>query len=243
MKPIKALVNADEVIRMLALEGKMSPAEIAERTGLPRPSVYRLLEGLSGIGFTEPVKRATVGLSLRWLHLAGRARESLEEWNGVEEVLSRLVERTGQTAFLSVLRGDEAVCIEWVQGRGIGVLMLRPGGSLPLHAGAAGRVLLAFAADSEAYLASAPFRSFTSRTLTSVDALQRDIETTRSDGYVVSENDVTDGISALGVPVRGADGAVIGAVSLAGLSGDIAESREAYLAALLGEAKGFRPTP
>lgn len=235
MKPIKVLANADEVIRLLAREGELSPAEIAERLGMPRPSVYRLLDGLSAVGLTDPLRDSSASLSLRWLHLADRARESAREWRGAKGVLGELVERSGQTAFLSVPRGDEAVCLEWEQGRGIGVLVLRPGHSLPLYAGAAGRVLLAFGEQPDGGLAGAARRAFTPRTMLTDDELRADVERSRRQGFVLSDEDVTLGIAALGVPVRRPDGQVVGALSLAGMRAEVIE-RESECLPMLQEA-------
>ncbi len=64
-------------------------------------------------------------------------------------------------------RGPESVCIDSAHGGAIHVLMPRPGCSLPLYAGAAGRVMLALGdADPGAYLRDAPFPALTGHTLT-----------------------------------------------------------------------------
>lgn len=229
MKPIKALANADEVIRLLSQEGDLSPAEIAELLGMPRPSVYRLLDGLSAIGLTEPLRESRAQLSLRWLHLADRAREAAREWRGVKPLLANLVESTGQTAYFSLRRGDEAVCLEWEQGRGIGVLALRPGRSLPLYAGAAGRVFLAFGGDMEEYLGRTERRALTTKTLVSSESLRADAAQARADGYTVSDEDVTVGIGALGVPVYLEGGEAVGALSIAGMNAEMVARRDEYL--------------
>ncbi|MCC2031536.1 IclR family transcriptional regulator [Microbacterium allomyrinae] len=232
MKPIKVLVNADDVIGLLSTQGPLTPAEIAERVQIPRPSVYRLLDGLNAIGLTEPLPDSRTQLSLRWLHLADRARASMREWRDAHGVLVDLVDRTGQTAYLSVLRKDEAVCMDWEQGRGIGVLVLKPGRTLPLNAGAAGRTLLAFSADIDAYLENSDRRRFTTKTLVDDAELRADAAATRARGFAISDEDVTDGIGAVGIPVRSGSGAVIGALSLAGLADDITAERDRLVAEL-----------
>lgn len=232
MKPIKALANADEVVRLLAKEGELPLAEIAELLKMPRSSVYRLLDGLNAIGLTESLPDSKARLSLRWLHLADRARESITEWRDLQPALAEIVERTGQTAFFCVKRNDEAVCLEWEQGRGIGILVLRPGGSLPLYAGAAGRILLAFSADLDDYLQHAPFNKLTAKTLVSAKSLRTDAANIRTHGFALSDEDVTKGISAIGVPVMGETGETGGALSLAGLRTDILDRKRDYLATL-----------
>ncbi|SJM56518.1 IclR family transcriptional regulator [Gulosibacter sp. 10] len=250
MKPIKTLGKADDIVRLLGVEGALSPAEIAERIDMPRPSVYRLLDGLAAIGLTEPAAGGRAQLSRRWLRLADRARESMAEWRDAGSVLAGLVRETSLTAYLSVRREHEAVCVDWRQGRGIGVLLLKPGRSLPLNAGAAGRALLAFDTNADAYFAAVPERRrFNARTLVEEGELRADIAATRARGYSFSDQDVTDGIGAFGVPVLGGSGedgrgAVLGVLSLSGIVAEVLEHRERVLAALreaaqrLGAAQG-----
>jgi len=239
-RPIKVLANADRVIRALSESGALTPAELAEAVDIPRPSVYRLIDGMTAIGLTESLPDGTARLSMRWLRMADRARAAMPEWEGADDVLRDLVERTQQTAYLTIERDGEAVCIAWEQGRGIGVLVLKPGRSLPLHAGAAGRALLAFGGGLEAELVrgreeGAPRTRFTRATLTTDEELRADAEAALARGYSVSIEDVTPGIAAFGAPVR-QGGHVIGAISIAGLTAEFEERREELAEALLGAA-------
>lgn len=215
--PIKIITNAVDLITDLATSGPLSPAEAAEHIGIPRSSTYRLIDGLSAVGLLDALADGKVQLSAGWLQLAAGARAALTEWEGADKVLHKLVDLTGQTSFLSVLDGDSAVCVEWCRGPGIEVLALKPGRALPLHAGASGRVLLAYAVDVEAYLASAPFGRLTAATLTQADELRADVELTRRRGYVLAEQDVSGGIDGIGVPIH-SDGEVTGCVSINGLT-------------------------
>jgi DNA-binding IclR family transcriptional regulator len=228
-RPMGILQKSSAVVDLLASHGPLSPAEIAERTGTPRASVYRLLDALTAIGLTEALPTSQAKLSLRWLRLADAASLSMSEWAGADEILHDLARHTGQTTFLSVPRPSEAVCIRWAQGSAIGVLILRPGRSLPLYAGAAGRLCLAYRVDVEDYLAQAPFPAFTPHTLVSAAALRQDIAATRTRGYSISDEDVTEGIGALGAAVVAPNGQLAGAISLAGLAEDIQSQQEALV--------------
>ena len=225
-RPMGILQKSSDLIGLLAGRGPLTPAEIAEEIGMPRSSVYRLAEALGQVKMTETLSDSRIKVSLRWLHLADAARAAMEEWKGARSVLDELARDTGQTTFLSVPRSDEAVCIDWSQGRGINVLILKPGRALPLYAGAAGRVTLAFRDEDPAdYLTRAPFPAFTRRTLQTASQLRRDIDGIRARGFSISDEDVTAGIGALGVPVFGAGNIMRGALSLAGLAEEIRTSR------------------
>ena len=152
--------------------------------------------------------------------------------------LDELAGATRQTVFLSVPRADESICVDWARGEAINVLLLKPGRSLPLFAGAAGRVTLAFGRDDhESYLANAPFEAHTDRTLTTAAELRKDVALTRKQGYVVSDGDVTDGIGALGAPLFWTtSGEFAGALSIAGLAEDVNARRDELVEKLLAAA-------
>ena len=90
-------------------------------------------------------------------------------------VMERLHELTEETVFLCVRRDDVAVCIECLPGKHVQALALGLGGSLPLHAGAAPRVLLAYEPkDVQAdYLRRVDLVSFTDRTPSTPSAVKR----------------------------------------------------------------------
>ncbi|MGP9537962.1 IclR family transcriptional regulator [Brachybacterium sp. AOP43-C2-M15] len=231
-RPMRVLANSATVIDALAERGDLTPAEIAEMTGLPRPSVYRFLDGLRTIGLATSTTEGRTRLSAKWLHLSDAARAAMTEWDGARTVLDELAEETGQTVFLSVPRGDVALCVDWAPGRGIGVVVLAPGRSLPLYAGAAGRLLLAGSGRLEDYLsAGPPRRPLTPYTLVEAQALRADVARTLENGSTLSLDDATVGVGAVAVPVRDGAGRPLGALSVAGRSADFRTRAEEFTAA------------
>jgi DNA-binding IclR family transcriptional regulator len=229
---MRVLANSMAVVEALAERGDLSPAELAEATGLPRPSVYRFVDGLKAVGMATTTDDNRARLSVKWLHLADAARAAMTEWSAARGVLDGLADRTEQTVFLTVPRGDEAVCIDWAPGRGIGVLILSPGRSLPLYAGGAGRLVLAWTRDVDDYLANGPERRpLTSETIVDADALRADVARTRADGYTLSLDDATIGIGALAFPVLGPEDEFLGCLSIAGRSVDVREREAEFVAA------------
>ena len=196
----------------------MSLAEIAADTGIARSSVYRLIDALVEIELVEQLADSRVRLSRRWLRLADAAVLGFTEWTGAQGVLDDLARAVGLTAFLTVLENDRATCVFWAQSSGIDLLELRPGRSLPLNAGAAGRCFLAFDDEVASRLIDTEeWPVFTDRTLADAEALWEDVRLSRDRGYVLSDEDVTAGIGALGVPLwRG--GRLVGCLSVAGLA-------------------------
>jgi DNA-binding IclR family transcriptional regulator len=173
-------------------------------------------------------------VSLRWLKLSDAARAGMQEWSHARPLLDRLAGRTEQTIYLCVPQADRAICIDWSPGRALSVLALKPGRTLPLYAGAAGRVTLACRSEPlEDYLRAAPFPPLTDHSLITARQLRADVDEIRSRGYSVSDEDVTLGIGALGAPLFDRDRVFRGALSLAGLAEDLRERRDELTADLL----------
>src|SRR5262249_47346203 len=104
-------------------------------------------------------------------------------------------------------------------GRRVTSLALRLGGSLPLHAGAGPRSLLAFAptADWDAYLSGDPLEQFTPETPTSSSDLKKELTATRRRGYALSDQDGTPGIAAIGAPIFDHREEVCASLSVSGI--------------------------
>jgi DNA-binding IclR family transcriptional regulator len=232
------LQRSSSVIQLLAQRGPLSIAEVAEEIGMPRPSVYRLTDALTQSRLVESSADGKLRVSLRWLKLSDAARAGMREWSHARALLDGLASQTGQTVFLSVPQADRAICIDWSPGRGVSVVALKPGRTLPLYAGAAGRVTLAYRPEPlEDYLDAAPFPAMTEHTLCTARELRADVEGILSRGYSVSDEDVTLGIGALGAPLINQDGKFLGVLSLGGLAEDLRVCQKVLSANLLACAE------
>jgi DNA-binding IclR family transcriptional regulator len=220
--PIQVIDRAVTLLDELAADSRpKSLAALSAASGLSKTTARRVLASLEQHGFCE---RTTAGyrLGLRLFELGTLVRERLDLRERSTPALEWLAETTHLTVFLCVREDDRAICIERIDGRFAHTLALRLGGTLPLHTGAAPLVLLAYSSDDEVerYLAASfgQLQGFTSRTMTSPEAVREAVYECRARGFVVSNQDVTDGVAAIGAPVFDHMGAVAAAVSLSGLT-------------------------
>src|SRR5712691_5350936 len=218
--PVRSLAKAVLLLEALAEEREATPRELSEALHEPRTTVYRLLTGLQALDMVEAGSRAgTYRLGWRLLRLGSAVIERLDERQAALPAMERIHERTGETVFLCVRRGDDAVCIERLDGLRVQSLALRLGGSLPLHLGAGPRALLAWGPRGEwdAYVERRELEAMTDRSPTTQDALFAELERSLKQGYAVSDEDVTPGIASLGAPVFDYTGRVRAAVSIGGM--------------------------
>jgi DNA-binding IclR family transcriptional regulator len=219
---LELIAKVDAVIGVLETRGEASAAEIAERTGEPLSSVYRILQSLTGVGWVDRGwRRGMYRLGLMLLTIGGQLEDKLDVRECALPSLRRLVETTGATSFLCVRRDTRAVCVERIDGQAVRSLAMQLGGSLPLYAGAAPRAILAFLPPAEQRSSLRVSRLPGDPPRPDAAAVQADIEQVRRDGFAVSDGDVTPGIAALGAPVFNHRGELEAAISISGIRSQI----------------------
>ena len=235
----------ESVLRALRLlecfrtgEPELSLAELVRRSGYSKSTAHRLLHTLQVGGWLERTPTSTFRLTIRPFQTGSVLVESLDVTAVAPPLLTRLSIESGQTTYLVVAAGTDAVCLERVSvGARIRVLELEIGGSQALHLGGAPRALLAF--DEDALLPGvlrAGLEARTPTSLTTEQELRADLAATRARGYAISDGDSTVGVAALGAPVFGHGERVVGAISLGGIAEDIVPPRPEHVAALLRTA-------
>ena len=233
---MRVLQKAAGLLDALADAGELTAAELARRADEPRSTVYRLLATLEALEFVEPgAERGSYRLGLKLFRLGSSVSARFDERQAALAVMERIHEQTGETVFLCVRRGAEAVCIERFDGHRVQSLALRLGGSLPLHAGAAPRVLLAFEPRAiwEWYATESGLASLVPGRTISPELLFAELEEVRRSGVAVSDEDVTPGIGAIGAPIFDQSGSIRAALSISGLREAILGSDAAQVRALI----------
>lgn len=214
-KPVLVLRKAVQVLDAFTpATPTLTAREVQRRTGLPATTCLRLLQTLVGEGFLDRRgDRYRTGLAtLRWSRTALAA---LDVVAAAQPVLDGLRDDTGESAYLYMRDGFQHVCVA-VSGTAHAVIhILRIGQVLPLHAGSAGRVFLAFDPAVGDVVDRHDLPVFTSHTLVDREALQRAVEETRRVGYAVAFEERTIGAASLSAPVRDHTGALLAVIGVA----------------------------
>ena len=202
--------------------------DISQQAHMPHPTVHRLLAQMVEEGMVRRVeedRRYALGPVTFELGLA--AARQLEVRQLYRPIVAQLARESGDTAYLIVRSGLEAVCIDRRQGASpVQVITLKIGSRRPLGVGAGGLALLAGLPDGEreeVMRAVAP--DLEADWQTSESELHELVERIRHDGYTLIHNRVFQGVSALGQPIRDAAGRPIAAISIATINQRMRPSR------------------
>src|SRR5690348_2502342 len=95
--------------------GELGLSELAQASGLPQPTIHRLLRTLVARGYARQLPSRRYSLGPRLMFLGDIASQLLRVWARPD--LSRLVEHTGETANMALLEGDEVVYVAQVPSR------------------------------------------------------------------------------------------------------------------------------
>ena len=205
---IQVIARAATLLR--ALERRpdgLSLGELAKAVSLPRSTVQRLVDALDHEGFVLAAS-ATSGVRLGPALLALAAATRFHIAEVARDTLKALAKETGETVDLSVVDQDKVVFIDQVAGTQRLTAMSALGVSFPLHSSANGKALLAAMSDEEIAKMRKRLRltALTPNTITTWDALQREIETVRKKGWACDREEHSLGISAVSVAIRSPSG-------------------------------------
>jgi DNA-binding IclR family transcriptional regulator len=193
--------------------------DLASKLGLPRQTVHRVLAQLqsSGLLMRDPVReRFSVGPRLTRLSLA--ALVSGNRWAPVRSVIQELVDDVGETCNIGVLEGLDYIYVERIECEWPLRIHLEVGSRSPAHCLSGGKVLLAHLDPKVCarLLRSRKLVVRTPRTITRPADLEAELEKVRAQDYGLNDQENFEGIVAIAVPVRDAEGHVVAALTMHG---------------------------
>ncbi len=234
-RTVEAVERAIAVLDALADARELGTNELARMTRVHPSSVSRLLATLESGGFV--VRDADSGryrLGLRLVELGQAALGGVDLRELARPHLRSLVQRTGETATLSVPGEDDAVTIDFVQSPQAVASIARIGRPSVRHATAVGKVLLAFGGG---VIPRGRLRRYTDETITDPGALLSHLDGVRAQGFAEAFGEREADLDAVAVPVFGHHGDLVAILGVQGPSSRFGfEAREAARAVLLGEA-------
>jgi IclR family pca regulon transcriptional regulator len=194
---------------------RLSLAEIAQLTGLSRPTVRRIVLTLEQLGYIR-AEGKQFSLTSHVLGLGYAYLSSLNLTEVAQPYMEEVTKATGQTCSLAALDGEDAVFLARVPSRQVMSVTLTTGTRLPAYATSMGRVLLAWlrADEIDAVIGREPLPALTAHTRTDPDALREVLAQVRAQGWALVDQELEEGVRSFSAPVRESDGRVIASLSM-----------------------------
>ena len=226
MKHSSGIGVLDKAVLVLrqAASSPVTLAELVERVALPKATVHRIAVALESHGLLRRNESGAWVPGLLLTELAAEGEPSLV--TRANPILAQLCRDTGESAQLFERAADARVCTA-VAERASGLRDTVPlGARLPMTAGSAAHVLLAWSTGNGADAGVLDRASFSSKTLAEVRRL----------GYAHSSAEREAGVASISAPVRDSAGNVLAAVSVSGPVGRLGRRAAPTLVAAVLEA-------
>lgn len=235
---IQTLNRAVAVLDCFTLEhSELGVREVARMVNLSSSAAGRLLAALKEMGILSqnPETRA-YSMGARVLTWAGVYTATLDVRNRALRAIEELHESTRETISLYVREGTERVCVERLESQQNVRIVARLGRRLPLYAGAAGKVLLAYLPQEqqENFFQNTEFVPLTAHTVVDPERLRSELQRVREQGCAVSFGEWIDDAAGVAAPVMNQAGEAIAALTI---SGPIQRFNEENVASYCQEVK------
>ena len=143
---MSVLEKASDLIDCLGPAGEpVTLGYVREALGMPKSSTHRLLTELAALGIVRRTEDGRYSLGPRLLYWGEAAADTFDLRAVAEQPMRRLRDDVGESVHLYIREHDTRICIAAVEGRHELRPFIQLGRPLPLRAGAAGKLLLAFA--------------------------------------------------------------------------------------------------
>lgn len=182
---------------------------LVEETGLPKPTLHRMLQQLEGAGLLiRQGDSRQYGTGARLRRLAENILLNATQHGARHGVLRHLVEEIGETCNVTALSGNEVIYLDRVETPEPLRFYLRPGSRVPVHCSASGKMLLSQLSPAQRHklLAHSPLKAYTDNTLTDLDALEEELKAVRKNGYALDDEEFLPGLVCVAVLVPNPSG-------------------------------------
>ncbi|MEQ6898683.1 IclR family transcriptional regulator [Microbacterium sp. KR10-403] len=219
----QAVARAAALLRLVTAAGDVgvATAELARQAELTRPTTHRLLTALRHEGLVDQDDRTGSWMPGPELFLMGNVAAARYDITEIaRDIVRSLSVRTEESAFLSVRRGDETVCLVNEEGSfPIRSFVLHEGKRFPLGVASAGLAILAFLPphDVDAYFERHPELSDRYGAAHGETRMRARLRETKERGYSLNPGLIVEGSYGIGAAVFTREGHPQWALSLNGV--------------------------
>jgi DNA-binding IclR family transcriptional regulator len=214
---VSAVDKALDILEAMQDAEERTLQDLAERSGLPKSSCFRMLSTLEARGYVE---RGTAEKRYRLTFKLVEISHRLLSRNPVRRLampqMQLLSERFGETVNLAVLSGGDVLYVDTLESSRPFRVTESPGGRSPAYLTALGKAMAAHLAlgDLDRLIEQQSFRRQTPHTITSREQYLDCLEHVRRVGYAQDDEEAELGVRCVAAPILGPGGYPVGAISI-----------------------------
>lgn len=214
------LVKGLQLLECLARsEHALGITELAQRLGLGKSNVHRLLQALVELQYAQKdEKHGTYRVTLKLWELGMAVETRLDIKPAAGDAMEHLLAETRETVHLSILDGDEVVYVAKLDSPEPVRAYSEVGGRAPAHCVATGKAILAWQDPAFLQALAQRLSRHTDSTLVAPEDFLAELERIRAQGYAVNRGEWRSSVWGIGAPIRSPEGLVVAAIGVSGPS-------------------------
>lgn len=241
---IQSVERAAKIIDCFdSLNVQLSLSEISEKTQLNISTVHGIINTLVAYSYIDKnTENSKYKLGIKFLLKASIVAENLDLKEIGHQHLIALTKKYNETSHLYIYHNEQIFCVDKVESPNSYLIMSsKAGGSLPMHAAASGKVILANLPPEELenYLSKYNFIKITTKTIIDKQEFMQDLKKTREQGFGIEDEEIELGAYSIAALIRDSKKHVFGTVSIVGPIARIKENKEQICNDLLTTASSI----
>ncbi len=195
--------------------------DICEQFSLPKTSAYDIITTLVEMGMANVQKgqKQTYTIGLTAYRIGINYTNNLDFLGVIEPELKAFSREVGKTVFFGVRSDHEVVYICKFEPENPIITTATVGTKNPMYCTSLGKAILAYTDEGtrQQVTSRITFRRKTDNTIMTLEALERELDRVKSQGYALDAREMEDHMECAGAPVFGPDNSVMGAISVSSL--------------------------
>jgi DNA-binding IclR family transcriptional regulator len=216
--PIQVIERMMKLLDVLSYHSQpVSLKQLAQETGLHASTAHRILAAMSASGFVERDEPGTYRLGIRLLELGNLVKSRISIRDSAMPAMQKLHQAIGESVNLGVRQGDDIVYVERTSsGRASIKVVHLVGARAPLHTTAAGKLFLVEDGVQKVrdYAKRTGLPGFTPTSLTTLPALEKDLDRVRRHGVAFDNEEAEPGLRCVAAGVRDDTGELVAGISV-----------------------------
>jgi IclR family acetate operon transcriptional repressor len=199
---VQSVERTFDVLEIMATAGgSIGLSQLAESSGLPVPTIYRLVRTLVNRGYVRQLPTRQYSLGPKLIPLGESATRLIGAWSRPH--LAEVVKTTGETANMALLEDSMAVYVSQVPSEHSMRMFTEVGRRVYTHCTGVGKALLMQLSDDAVrqIIARTGMPAQTATTMTDPEALIADLALSRHRGYTLDDGEQEIGVRCFAVPV------------------------------------------
>lgn len=194
----------------------VTPTEVNQKLGLPKPTIHRLFATLENEGFVQKeIEGRGYSPGLRLRQLSTGILSSLRIRTARIAILNKLAEDIGETCNIALPDRDAMIYLDRVETKWPLRIQLPVGSRVPFYCTASGKMYLSTLDRRHLrnYATSVSLEAMTPNTISSPEGLIEEVARTQQRGFATDDGEFMDGMIAIAVPVMDAHDRLVSTLS------------------------------